>query len=94
MLPDGLDTRVGEEGAALSGGQRQRLVLARALLADAPVLLLDEPTAHLDPPTAQALMDDVLDAADGKTVLLITHRAEGLERMDEIVSLPAPEPRG
>lgn len=93
-LPDGLDTRVGEEGAALSGGQRQRLVLARALLADAPVLLLDEPTAHLDPPTAQALMDDVLDAADGKTVLLMTHRPEGLERMDEIVSLPAPEPRG
>jgi thiol reductant ABC exporter CydC subunit len=93
-LPDRLDTRVGEEGAALSGGQRQRVVLARALLADAPVLLLDEPTAHLDPPTAQALMDDVLDAADGKTVLLITHRAEGLERMDEIVSLLSPAPRG
>jgi ABC-type multidrug transport system fused ATPase/permease subunit len=93
-LPDRLDTRVGEEGAALSGGQRQRVVLARALLAAAPVLLLDEPTAHLDPPTAQALMDDVLDAADGTTVLLITHRAEGLERMDEIVSLLSPAPRG
>lgn len=86
-LPDGLDTRVGEEGAAMSGGQRQRLVLARALLTDAPVLLLDEPTAHLDPPTAQALIDDVLEAANGKTVLLITHRPEGLERMDEIVAL-------
>ena len=87
-LPDGLDTLVGEEGAELSGGQRQRLVLARALLSDAPVLVLDEPTAHLDPPTAERLMEDVLDAADGRTVLLITHRREGLDRMDEIVALP------
>jgi ABC-type transport system involved in cytochrome bd biosynthesis fused ATPase/permease subunit len=53
------------------------------------VLVLDEPTAHLDPPTARALMDDVLDAADGRTVLLITHRPEGLDRMDQIVSLNA-----
>jgi thiol reductant ABC exporter CydC subunit len=86
-LPAGLDTRVGEEGSELSGGQRQRLVLARALLAGAPVLLLDEPTAHLDPPTARALMDDVLAAAADKAVLLVTHRREGLDRMDEVVEL-------
>ena len=77
-LPDGLDTFVGEEGDGLSGGQRQRLVLARALLADAPVLVLDEPTSHLDPATARSLMNAVLDASHGKTVLLITHRSEGL----------------
>jgi ABC-type multidrug transport system fused ATPase/permease subunit len=88
-LPAGLDTVVGEEGARMSGGQRQRLVLARALLADAPVLLLDEPTAHLDPGTAERLMDDVLDATEGRTVLLITHRTEGLDRMDEVVRLDA-----
>lgn len=86
-LPDGLDAVVGEEGARLSGGERQRLVLARALLADAPVLILDEPTAHLDPPTAEALMADVLDAAGERTVLLITHRPEGLERMNDVVIL-------
>ncbi|HEX7310342.1 MAG TPA: thiol reductant ABC exporter subunit CydC [Gaiellaceae bacterium] len=86
-LPDGLDTIVGEEGMRLSGGQRQRLVLARALLADAPILVLDEPTAHLDTETAQRLMDDMLDASAARTVLLITHRPEGLNRMDEIVAV-------
>jgi thiol reductant ABC exporter CydC subunit len=86
-LPDGLDTVVGEEGTQLSGGQRQRLTLARALVSDAPVLLLDEPTAHLDPANAEALVRDVLTAADGRSVLLITHRPEGLDLVDEIVAL-------
>ena len=87
-LPDGLDTLVGEEGAELSGGQRQRLVLARALLADAPVLLLDEPTAHLDHETAEQLVRDVFATAGRTTVLLITHRPEGLDLVDEVVRLP------
>jgi ATP-binding cassette, subfamily C, bacterial CydC len=86
-LPDGLETPVGEEGTQLSGGQRQRLTIARALLSDAPVLLLDEPTAHLDPETADALVRDVFAAAGGRSVLLITHRPEGLEQADEVVTL-------
>jgi len=89
-LPDGLDTLVGEEGTRLSGGQRQRLVVARALLAAAPVLLLDEPTAHLDGPTAEELIRDVFAAAAGSSVLLITHRPEGLEHADRVVSLRPP----
>jgi thiol reductant ABC exporter CydC subunit len=88
-LPQGLETLVGEEGMQLSGGQRQRLVLARALLSRAPVLLVDEPTAHLDPVTAEAVVRDVLTAADGRSVLLITHRPEGLDLVDEVVELPA-----
>jgi thiol reductant ABC exporter CydC subunit len=87
-LPAGLDTLVGEEGTRLSGGQRQRLVLARALLSEAPVLVLDEPTAHLDRPTAEGLVADVLDAADDRFVLLITHRPEGLDLVDSVVTVP------
>jgi thiol reductant ABC exporter CydC subunit len=88
-LPDGLDTLVGEEGGHLSGGQRQRLVVARALLANAPVLLLDEPTAHLDHATAEALVADVFEAAGDRSVVLITHREEGLDLVDEVVALSA-----
>lgn len=86
-LPDGLDTEVGELGHELSGGQRQRIALARALLSDAHVLVLDEPTAHLDPPTARDLVADVFAAAGERTVLLITHRDEGLELVDRVLTL-------
>jgi ABC-type transport system involved in cytochrome bd biosynthesis fused ATPase/permease subunit len=86
-LPHGLDTLVREGGSNLSGGERQRLVIARALLSDAPVLILDEPTAHLDVATAEALVADVLGATDDRAVLLVTHRPEGLDLVDTVVRL-------
>ncbi|MGW2859893.1 thiol reductant ABC exporter subunit CydD [Streptomyces sp. NPDC001205] len=86
-LPEGLGTLVGEHGARLSGGQRQRLALARALLADFPVLVLDEPAEHLDLATADALTADLLEATEGRTTVLITHRLRGLEAVDEVVVL-------
>ncbi|MFD3485187.1 thiol reductant ABC exporter subunit CydD [Streptomyces sp. NPDC058665] len=88
-LPAGLDTHVGEHGARLSGGQRQRLALARALLADFPVLVLDEPAEHLDLPTADALTADLLAVTEGRTTLLITHRLQGLDAVDEVIVLDA-----
>ncbi len=85
----GLDADTGVRGDRLSGGMRRRLALARALLADPRVLVLDEPTAHLDPATRDAVLDDVLAATEGRTVVLITHDPAGLDRLDEVVELTA-----
>jgi len=86
-LPEGWHTPVGEEGDRVSGGERRRIALARSLLAGAPVLVLDEPTAHLDMKTATALIGDALTASGERSVLLITHRSEGLDQVDEVLTL-------
>ncbi|PWV52872.1 thiol reductant ABC exporter subunit CydC [Nocardiopsis sp. L17-MgMaSL7] len=83
-MPKGLDTQVGSHGTGLSGGMRQRLALARAVLAAPRVLVLDEPTAHLDPDTRDAVVADLLDAAEGFSTLLITHDLTGLDRVDRV----------
>lgn len=84
-MPKGLDTQVGSHGMGLSGGMRQRLALARAVLAAPRVLVLDEPTAHLDPDTRDAVVADLLDAAEGFSTLLITHDLTGLDRVDRVI---------
>ncbi|WP_298801905.1 thiol reductant ABC exporter subunit CydD [uncultured Pseudokineococcus sp.] len=86
-LPAGLGTWLGE--GVVSGGERRRLAAARALLVDPAVLVLDEPTEGLDEPTAEALVADLLDAASGRGVLLLTHRPEGLDRVDVVHRLGA-----
>jgi len=86
-LPQGPATRVGPGGAGVSGGERRRLSLARALLAGFPVLVADEPTAGLDPEAAAGVVAALLAAGADRGLLLITHGAEGLEQMDEIVVL-------
>jgi ATP-binding cassette subfamily C protein CydC len=88
-LPSGLDTPVGDDGVSVSGGERRRLAVARAILAGGPVLVLDEPTGGLDVPLADRLLADVLEAADQRSVLLITHRAGEAARCATTITLEA-----
>jgi thiol reductant ABC exporter CydC subunit len=84
-LPEGLDTEIGS--GFVSGGEQRRIALARAMLTEFPVLILDEPTAGLDESTASKVMEVFMEATRGRTTLLITHRLEGLQDVDEILVL-------
>lgn len=86
-LPDGLSTELGEHGARLSGGQSQRVAVARAVLANFAVLVLDEPTEHLDERASDAMMGDLLDLTSGRSTVLISHRLDALDGMDELLAL-------
>ncbi len=86
-LPNGLDTWVGEGGKALSGGQRQRLAVARAFLHQAPIWILDEPTEGLDSDTESQLMDTLLKACKGRSLVIVTHRKAVMARVDMRVDL-------
>jgi thiol reductant ABC exporter CydC subunit len=86
-LPQGLETPVGDDGTAISGGERRRVAVARALLADRPILLLDEPTSGLEAPLASQLLEQVLSAAAGRSILLVTHRDSEAARCDQVLTL-------
>jgi ABC-type multidrug transport system fused ATPase/permease subunit len=86
-LPEGYDTHVGENGVRFSGGQKQRIALARALYLDRPVLILDEATSALDTETEGGILKALLDMDQDKTIIIITHRKETLENVDQIIDL-------
>ena len=90
-LPDGLETRIGDDGFGLSAGQRARLVLARAILSPAPVLLLDEVTAHVDADSVATLGEVIARLAKERTVIAVTHQPDLVARADEHVALRQPE---
>ena len=84
-LPQGLDTVIGAAGTYLSGGEQQRIVLARAILKDAPIVVLDEATAFADPENEHLIRQAFAHLTCGKTVLMIAHRLTTVQDADNIV---------
>ncbi|CUQ41599.1 Lipid A export ATP-binding/permease protein MsbA [Fusicatenibacter sp. 2789STDY5834925] len=83
-LSEGLDTGIGERGIRLSGGQRQRIGIARALFEDPEVLVLDEATSALDNETEAAIMDSINRLHGRKTLIIIAHRLQTIEKCDMV----------
>src|SRR5699024_3736222 len=77
QLPNGLNTNVEEMGNRFSGGERQRIAFARVLLQDTPIIIMDEPTIGLDPITEKELLETLINGAQDKTIIWITHHLAG-----------------
>ncbi|NMM22169.1 MAG: thiol reductant ABC exporter subunit CydC [Phycicoccus sp.] len=86
----GLDTVIGSGGRGVSGGERARLGLARCLVSERPVLLLDEPVAHLDHTTAEAVLGDLTRSTTERSVIMVSHRPDGLAGFDRVIGLSRP----
>ncbi|WP_248800949.1 ABC transporter ATP-binding protein [Pseudomonas sp. MWU13-2105] len=93
-LPQGLDTVLGDRGVTLSGGQRQRLALARLFLRQPDIILLDEATSSLDVVTEKRILQNIVDAFQDKTILIITHRATALSMADRVMVVSAGQIEG
>ncbi|MED4592516.1 ABC transporter ATP-binding protein [Bacillus safensis] len=85
LLPEGLETMVGEKGVALSGGQKQRISIARALLIDPDILILDDSLSAVDAKTETAILENLRQNRHGKTTFITTHRLSAVEHADLIL---------
>ena len=86
-LPEGFDTKIGENGAMLSGGQRQRILLARAFLRDADLYVFDEATSALDGQVEEVLLKTINAIPKDKTVILVAHKEKLLALCDRVIRL-------
>ena len=84
LLPEGINSRVGERGKGVSEGQAQRLSIARAMLRNSPILLLDEATSALDEETEDRVLDNIIHHCPNKTCIVATHRPSVLRRCHHI----------
>jgi ATP-binding cassette subfamily B protein len=87
VLPDGLDTRLGERGVNLSGGQKQRATLARALYREAPIVILDDSLSAVDAETETAILSGLEEYAAGRTTIIVAHRVSAVRNADLILVL-------
>ena len=87
VLPEGLDTILGERGVNLSGGQKQRATLARALISDAPVLVLDDALSAVDTVTETEILEGLATYMEDRTALVVSHRVSAVRNADRILVL-------
>jgi ATP-binding cassette subfamily B protein len=87
VLPHGLDTIVGERGMALSGGQKQRVTIARLLAYNPAVVVLDDALSSVDTETEKAVLDSLEQSVQGRTTIVVSHRASTVRDSDQIVVL-------
>ncbi|CAM3177766.1 ABC transporter ATP-binding protein [Filibacter tadaridae] len=87
MLPEGLDTLVGEKGVALSGGQKQRISIARALVKNPEILILDDSLSAVDAKTESKIIENIQTERSGKTTIITTHRLSAIQHANWIIVL-------
>ncbi len=85
MLPEGLETLVGEKGVALSGGQKQRISIARALIKNPELLILDDSLSAVDAKTESRIIRNIRKERQEKTTIITTHRLSAIEHADWII---------
>lgn len=91
MLPDRLETLVGEKGVALSGGQKQRISIARALIKNPEILILDDSLSAVDAKTETTIIENIQKERAGKTTIITTHRLSAVQHADVIIVLDSGE---
>lgn len=87
MLPNRLETLVGEKGVALSGGQKQRISIARALIKNPEILILDDSLSAVDAKTETTIIENIQNERAGKTTIITTHRLSAVQHADRIIVL-------
>ncbi|MBT2645569.1 ATP-binding cassette domain-containing protein [Bacillus sp. ISL-34] len=91
MLPNRLETLVGEKGVALSGGQKQRISIARALIKNPEILILDDSLSAVDANTETTIIENIQNERAGKTTIITTHRLSAVQHADRIIVLDSGE---
>ena len=86
-LSDGLETNIGDDGIRLSGGEKQRIILARAIYHQKEVIIFDEATSSLDNDTEESIMNDIYKFKGVKTIIIISHKLDILNKCDKIVRI-------